>query len=112
MKLDQLIPRPEGVESFRRSRQKFVPETSGCYVLATFAHEILYIGLATNIRSRMGNHLDDVEKRSLTEDGRAVWFAWLPCEELNKVERTWMNEHAIAEGRLPLLNRAYSPTAT
>jgi hypothetical protein len=32
-------------------------------------------------------------------------------EDVNKVERTWMNIHIQHEGTLPLLNGAYSPTA-
>lgn len=107
-----LTPTPTNRRPFRRNHQKFVPDRSGCYVLSTFIGVVLYVGLAEDLRRRMGEHLDTPEKVSATRFGRAVWFHWVETVQTNKVERTWMNIHIQSEGRLPELNRAYSPTTT
>lgn len=112
MKLASLVPIPMKYETFRRNREKFVPERSGCYVLTSFSHDVLYVGLAKNLRSRMNNHLDDNEKVAPTSLGRATYFYWFESQEIEKVERTWMNIHIQHEGALPLLNSVYSPIST
>ena len=112
MNVTELVPPPSDKESFKRNRCRYVPEQSGCYVLTTFLNEVLYIGLADNLRRRMKQHLDSVEKTSETVAGRAVWFHWVVSPDTNKTERTWMNIHIQHEGSLPLLNKVYSPTST
>ena len=112
MKIALLVPSPLASESFRRSREKFIPATSGCYVLTTFQREILYIGLTVNLRRRINEHLDSAAKTELTTEGRAVLVHWTETTEVNKVERTWLNIHLLNEGRLPILNSVYSPTPT
>jgi hypothetical protein len=112
MKLTDLAPFPTLNESFRRNRERFVPERSGCYALSTWSGIVLYIGLSNNLRKRMNAHLDTPEKINTTTLGRAAVFSWLECEEINKVERTWMNIHIQYEGMLPILNSIYSPTST
>jgi hypothetical protein len=111
MNVSDLVPQPQGCESFLRNRCRFVPETSGCYALTTFNKVVLYVGKATSLRSRMNNHLDDTEKTGPTEKGRAVLFYWLETADIDTVERTWMNIHTQHEGRLPLLNKVYSPVS-
>lgn len=112
MKLALLVPNPTTSESFRRSREKFIPNTSGCYTLTTFEQDVLYIGLSVNLRRRINDHLDSSEKTELTAHGRAVFVHWIETQEINKVERTWLNIHLLSEGRLPILNSVYSPTST
>src|SRR4051812_24639269 len=112
MNVADLIPRPLYGDAFRRSRERFIPEKPGCYILATIAGIILYIGLAANLRRRMNNHLDDPRKTLQTKFGRATRFFWLESSDTNKIERTWMNMHIQMEGELPVLNSIYSPTAT
>jgi hypothetical protein len=90
MKIAELSPRPMEKEPFRRNSMHFVTEDAGCYALAIFNEDILYVGLAKNLRRRMGQHLDSPEKVNATDHGRAIWFFWLMCDDLNKVERTWM----------------------
>jgi excinuclease UvrABC nuclease subunit len=109
MNVDFLVPKPTKFEPFRRSQEKFVPDSSGCYALTTFKREILYIGLSNNIRRRMDQHLDNADKTRLTENGRAVFFYWIESDETNKIERTWMNIHLQHEGIIPILNKIYSP---
>ena len=111
MNISVLAPPPTAQVSFLRSQLRFVPVRSGCYVLTTFAREVLYVGLASNLRQRCGQHLDSPEKRGLSPRGRAVLFHWLECDEINKVERTWLEAHVRHEGVLPPLNRANSPVS-
>jgi hypothetical protein len=112
MNLSELIPQPTHREPFRRNRERFVPETSGCYVLTSFLGEVLYVGLADNLRRRMNDHLDDPTKTGETRLGRAILFHWIESADTNKIERTWMNSHVVDEGTLPVLNKVYSPTST
>lgn len=112
MKVEVLVPRPVRRETFKRNRERFVPESSGCYVLSTFDDTVLYIGLSVNLRQRMNNHLDNPQKTGETKLGRAVFFYWLEAPDINKVERTWLNIHIQHEGVLPILNAIYSPTGT
>jgi hypothetical protein len=112
MNVSALDPFPSMSEPFHRSKLRFLPDGSGCYVLTTFDGTVLYVGLAENVRRRVNQHLDSPEKTSVNPEGRAVLVHWYETTERNKVERTWMNIHNLIEGRLPVLNRAYSPTST
>lgn len=111
MKLSSLIPAPTKCEPFRRSRERFIPASSGCYVLTTFDQTVLYIGLSINLRRRMNEHLDNEEKTALTKQGRAVLFYWMESEDTNKIERTWLNIHIQHEGVIPILNKVFSPVS-
>lgn len=109
MKVEALRPLPTDCAPFRLDQARFVPAVGGCYALTTVENIILYVGLATNIRTRMGQHLENPIKTGLTSMGRARIFHWLHCDDIERVERTWMNLHMEAEGALPILNKAYSP---
>lgn len=111
MNIIELVPQPSQCETFKRNRERYIPEKPGCYVLATFSKVVLYIGLTNNLRRRMNQHLDSSEKICETKNGRAVYFFWIESQELNKIERTWMNIHNQHEGALPDLNKMYSPTS-
>lgn len=112
MNIEALNPGPDRKETFKRNREKSIPAAPGCYVLTNFVGEVLYIGLANDLRRRFGQHLDNPQKTGPTPLGVAVFFHWREHEEINKLERTWMNIHQLAEGRLPILNSVYSPTST
>lgn len=112
MNIVELVPQPTSKEAFMRSRERFVPATSGCYVLTTLDGLVLYIGLAENLRRRMGQHLDSPQKTESTKQGRAVFFHWFESIDTRKIERTWLNIHIQHEGVLPELNHVYSPTFT
>jgi hypothetical protein len=111
MNIDALVPEPSHCEAFKRNRERFIPEKSGCYVLTTFSKIVLYVGLADNLRRRMNDHLGSPTKTGETRLGRAVLFHWIESPDTNKIERTWMNIHIQNEGVLPLLNSMYSPTS-
>jgi predicted GIY-YIG superfamily endonuclease len=111
MNIHELVPQPPQHETFKRSRLSHIPDKPGCYVLTTFAKVVLYVGLTQNLRRRMNEHLDNPQKTCQTKNGRPVLFFWIESEEVNKVERTWMNIHIQHEGRIPELNKIYSPTS-
>lgn len=111
MNIGELTPCPLLYEPFKRNRERFIPQTSGCYVLTSFEKVVLYIGLTKDLRRRFNEHLDSPEKTNLTSHGKAILFFWLECNELNKIERTWMNTHIQFEAKYPVLNKVYSPTA-
>jgi hypothetical protein len=112
MNIAELIPQPAHCETFKRNRERFIPEKPGCYVLTTFSRVVLYIGLTNNLRNRMNDHLDRPQKTGETKIGRAVLFFWTESLDTNKIERTWMNIHVQCEGSLPELNSVYSPVST
>jgi len=109
MKAIQLVPRPQEKRPFRANQHFYIPEQGGCYVLSTFDETIVYIGLSKNLSRRFDEHLDSPKKTEPTRLGRAVWFHWLICKNLEQVERTWLNAHEISEGELPCLNKHHSP---
>lgn len=109
MNISLLDPPPRLRENFRLDRQKFIPEKAGCYVLVSFQGVVLYVGLTNNFRRRFSEHLNDPKKCSPTKYGRAIYFCWVECSELEKVERTWQNKCLIEDGELPVLNGASSP---
>jgi predicted GIY-YIG superfamily endonuclease len=80
--------------------------------LANFGDDILYIGLASDLRRRVEQHLDTPAKRQLTPQGRAVKVHWFATLERAKVERTWINSYTITEGLLPCMNRINPPIST
>ena len=75
-----------------------MPGERGCYVLSTVSGNVLYIGLTVNLRNRMGQHLENAEKRAPTEQGRPTIFHWCLAEDILPVERGWMNLHIQHEG--------------
>ena len=109
MNIAFLWPRPSTVEAFHRARQRFVPAAPGCYALTNFAKDVIYVGLAQNLRRRFGQHLDDPGKTAVTPLGKATLFHWVETEDIQRVERTWMNIHLQHEATLPPLNRLSSP---
>ena len=100
---------PNKREVFRRDRQKFIPANSGCYLLTTFEGHILYVGLSRDLRRRFGQHLDAPEKTKVTPEGRAFYCYWLECENREQIERTWLQECVIEDGKRPILNKRDSP---
>lgn len=109
MKVNSLFPKPTGREGFRKSLLGGIPNSPGCYVLSTFDGTILYVGLAVNLRRRVGQHLDTDAKMQKTSRGRAILVHWVETTELQAVERGWLNLHVAHDGNLPTLNKIASP---
>lgn len=112
MRVASLVPLPDQCTQFAWSHHVTVPDKPGCYVLATYAGEVLYVGLATSsIRARMGCHLATPGKRGGGDPGVPFWFYYLVCstERVAPIERGWMNQSTLADGRIPVLNKIQSP---
>ncbi len=111
MKVEQLIPEPKDKVQFKLAAFKSVPKDAGCYALATFDNDILYLGLADNLFDRFQQHLINPEKTNPTKDGKAVWFYYTTYDKNNlpKLERTWINHFTAIHGQLPILNKVNSP---
>lgn len=112
MNVASLDPPPAGRALFKRDKLRFVPNASGCYALTTFEGEILYVGLSVSLRNRVEQHLGNPQKRAPTGYGRAFFVHWIEREDIERVERTWLNSHIAVEGRMPVLNNVFSPTST
>lgn len=111
MKVNELTPEPRDKVLFKISSYKLVPQENGCYVLTNFENEILYIGLAKNINNRFKQHLENPEKTNPTKEGKAIWFYFkvFDPKNLEKLERSWLNQFANIQGRRPILNKKDSP---
>jgi hypothetical protein len=112
VKIERLFPRPTKREQFAWSHHSRIPAEAGCYALATFGGEVLYVGLATvSVRDRMGKHLDTKEKRSALPLGTAFWFYYLLRDraDVASIERGWMNQAVLETGSRPPLNKIDSP---
>jgi hypothetical protein len=109
--VDQLIPPPTKRVEFSLRNRHFVPSEPGCYALATFSSDVVYIGLTNNLYRRLCQHRDAKEKREPTSLGIAFWFHFLTCDEgeTYRIERTWLNEYVELHGEMPTLNKVYSP---
>lgn len=113
MRINELKPTPIEKVHFNLALFKSVPHEKGCYILATFDNDILYIGLATDFNIRFIQHLDDPKKTKPTKDGKAFWFYYLTYnpKNLEKLERTWLNQFRNIHGQLPILNKISSPVS-
>jgi len=109
--VSELTPPPDQRTLFKLSSFKKVPKTPGCYILTTFDEAILYIGLSVNLNKRFQEHLANPDKIDVTENGKAFWFHCSGYDKgnLNKLERTWLNQYQTVHGRRPILNKMDSP---
>lgn len=114
MKVGELDPPPAGRIQFDGWQQRVAaPPESGCYVIAAFHDDILYIGQSVKIGARMKSHLEDGRKCRRAPAGVAYWLYYLVCEsadELNALERGWVLQHMAREGgKLPPFNKIMPP---
>jgi predicted GIY-YIG superfamily endonuclease len=112
MKYSELIPKAETQSVFDILHIRQMPEMSGCYILTNFHGEIIYIGLAKNLRKRVLQHLENPEKNTITKSGKIyyIYYKVLDNElKINQLERGWLNEYELVHGGLPPLNKIHSP---
>ena len=114
MKVDALDPSPVDRIQFDGWQQRIAaPMEAGCYVIATFHDDILYIGQSVRIADRMKSHLEDSRKRQRAAGGVAYWLYYSVCEnadELNDLERGWVLQHMSREGgEKPPFNKIMPP---
>ncbi len=112
MIVTELKPNISKKLEFHLNKVKFLPEKMGCYVITNFNEDIMYIGQTINLKSRMQQHLDNVEKTKLTQIGKAYYFYFKTVDQekdLNKLERGWLNHFELKEGHIPILNSVRGP---
>lgn len=111
MKAEELIPLPKDKVHFKLAYFKSVPKETGCYILTNFNNDILYIGLSENLFDRFQEHLNNPEKTNPTENGKAYWFYYLKYDSRNleRLERSWINQYENIHGECPILNKISSP---
>ena len=102
-------PYSQKVKFTQYDLRKVRPE-SGCYVLASYEEDILYIGQG-NLRDRMSAHLKDPKKTAHTIKGKAFWFCYLFADSgrLNGIEGGWFQQYEDENGESPLLNIIQPP---
>ena len=113
MKISDLIPPANLLARFERLPLLLLPASPGCYVIANFNKEIMYVGQSDNIRRRLAEeHLFDKRIAGKTILGVAFYAAVLLEVEhkLDALETGWINEYRIRHGKLPLLNRISPPS--
>ncbi len=109
MKVSALIPTCPNRVNFSRRELRLVPDESGCYALTNHNNDILYVGQG-DLGDRMGAHLGDPEKTSMTKLGKAFWFYYLLVDSrLNRIEGGWVQQHEDMEGEKPILNKINPP---
>jgi hypothetical protein len=111
MKVADLRPAVDKKVRFSLSDQKLVSSMAGCYVLASISGDVLYVGLASNLQRRFGQHREDETKRQAVAGMIAASFHWHLCAEagMARVERGWMGQYETMHGTLPPMNKVYSP---
>ena len=111
MTAGELTPPSEAACPFQLSSLKRMHTGPGCYALTNFAGEIIYIGQAANLRSRLLNHFDGPKRDALTSKGRISTVEWrgVDTRGLDSTERGWIGLYALREGELPPLNKQDGP---
>ena len=112
MKVISLIPSPTFIGAFDYLTAASLPITPGCYVLTNANSDIIYLGQAVNLRSRVTQHLDATRHREMTPLGRASLLSVFCIEgplSLSAHERGWLNQCELCDGALPPLNKIHAP---
>ena len=112
MKVSELVPQPTFAGAFDYPTAATLPETPGCYVLSNASADIIYLGQAVSLRSRVRQHLDAGRHRELTVYGRASLLSIFWVDEsfaLSAHERGWLNQCVLCDGVLPPLNKIDAP---
>lgn len=79
-------------------------------MLTNAGGDILYIGQAVSLKSRLLQHLDGGRHREITALGTASFVSILVLEDsnrLNAYERGWINQCELVDGSLPPLNKVH-----
>ena len=108
MKFHGLNPPVKDKVRFQFRKLGLVPSAPGCYCLANYAEEILYIGKTQDLQRRIKEHVLGDEKTAQTDRGIAFWVCFRRVgniHELGRLERGWMNEYQINEGKKPPFNK-------
>lgn len=112
MKVAWLEPKVVNKVHFTWKGHILVPDSAGCYAITTFSEEVVYVGIASSLRNRMGDHLETPEKRGGFNGEVSYWFHFL--EEGNeyqrkRIEAGWLLLSTAIDGCYPPLNKIASP---
>lgn len=112
MKVTALVPSPTFIGAFDYHTAASLPDAPGCYALTNASSDIIYLGQAVSLKSRIMQHLDGGRHRQLTSLGRASLLSVLQIATplaLSAHERGWLNQCELCEGTLPPLNTIHAP---
>jgi predicted GIY-YIG superfamily endonuclease len=86
-----------------------IQDDAGCYCLCNASGEILYIGRAVALRTRLVQHFNSMKRSAETPQGRisVVFWRCYRRDKLNALERGWIESYSLNEGTLPPLNKVY-----
>ena len=112
MKVGELVPVAEHRAAFQLYSLKRIADCCGCYCLTNATSDILYIGQALSVPTRLRQHFDSDKRAALTNYGRVsmVWWRLEERHRISALERGWIELYRLREGVLPLLNRIGAPT--
>ncbi len=107
MNINSLRPPLSKRVQFRLSESFRVPQSPGCYALASIDDDVIYIGRSVNLYNRMQQHLDNPRMNQRTLLGVANWFYYEQWTEnsIANIEELLLFNYKAIEGRLPPLNR-------
>jgi hypothetical protein len=112
LKIARLSPAPGALIAFDYIAVRAIAPDPGCYVLTNAGGDIVYIGQALSLKSRLLQHLDAGRQRELTPYGRASLVAVVTIPSpphLSAHERGWIDQCELADGCLPPLNKVHGP---
>ena len=107
MRIANLDPELEHRVPFELRSNAKVQTRSGYYVITNIYGDVLYIGITSDLRRRMDDHLRNSRMTQRTSLGLASWFCfrYLCDEDLHEIERHLLSRHKFSDGKLPPLNR-------
>jgi excinuclease UvrABC nuclease subunit len=112
MNLSALVPAPGASGAFEFRVLRAFPDKAGCYALSTASGEILYVGQARSLQSRLLQHWEAGRHKLQTNCGRISRVSIIVVAEpaaLNSYERGWINQCELADGVRPALNKISAP---
>jgi excinuclease UvrABC nuclease subunit len=112
MKIEELRPAPQKMAKFEFRFIRALPQTAGCYALSTASDEILYVGQARSLQSRLLQHWENGRHKESTAHGRISKVSIIEVADpatLNAFERGWINQCELADGSRPPLNKMSAP---
>lgn len=112
MNVSEIFPPAVSRSAFELYSLNRITDCSGCYCLTNAVGEILYIGQARSIASRLLQHFDSSKRTVATPQGRVsiAWWREEQLEKLNALERGWIESVRLRDGVMPPLNRVGAPT--
>lgn len=111
MKVQDLRPELQHQSSFDLYSISRIANCAGCYCLTNATGDIIYVGQAISMRSRLAQHFDSEKRNTQTIYGRVsvAWWREVDVSKLSAMERGWIESVRLQDGALPPLNRVSAP---